>query len=151
MPLFKGKNIRRNQGVMHRPDDVARVASKSQYAIPANVIDGQIVAPIDQEDFYALNTARRIREVRNTITNTTVTIDFDSICVGVEVINDDASASIGVAFGGDLPSVPADSTAIVNTSEVKPKESRFYNVHVNKMAIVTSGTAVEFRVTILLP
>lgn len=153
MPLFKGKNIRRDQGVLHKPDDVSRVDQKSQFVKPTNTIDGQIVAPVDPEDYYALNTARRVREFRQTMTNSAIAIDFDSICIGLEVVVDSQTpaTSLGVAFGADSASIPVDSDVLASSSEVKSGEARYYDVHVNRVSLRTVGTGVVVRMTVFLP
>ncbi len=153
MPLFKGKNIRRGQGVLHKPDDVSRVGSKSQYAAAPNVINGQIIAPIDQEDYNALNTARRVREYKNSLTNQAVAIDLDSICVGLEVVVDPQTpaTSLGVAFGADNAAIPTNGVTLTNTAEVKSGEARYFEVKVNRFSLRTTGTGLGVRVTAFLP
>lgn len=157
MGMWRNRRRPTNQiwgsGVQHRPDDISIIGRKSLTDTQERILTdtGDIISPTDPDEFYSLNTAFHMVNYRNSLTNQRVDLALDDLCIGFEIINDDASASIGVAVGGNFASQPADAATLTPVAELKPKESRFFNIHTKQISIFTSGTAVEVRGTFLMP
>lgn len=150
----KGQQIVRDIGVQHRSDDVSRVQSPTRLLPlrPLSTPNGPITgSTIDASQYFTLNTAFRVLNYRNTIGVAPEAVNWDDICVGVEVINDHATALVGVAFGGSTASAPSDSTNLTTSAEIKPHEASYFAVHVRELSIVSDTASTSVRVRIFLP
>jgi hypothetical protein len=154
---FKDRKFERSQGAHQQYDDVSGLTP------PAQQTTVQIVNPQSQQIvdttgttqtntvidqiWFQLNLARNANSIKMTNLGTTpVIFTWNSDSVYIEIINDDPSNSIYVAFNAVTVAPTISAAGVIQAAhEIRPREVRPFPIHATSLAIVGAANNMTFR------